>query len=89
MKDIVSKTGLSDAIGNIVKDSVFPSARLQNFFDEIEEKNNDTNFTVATLPDPTENEGRQIYVSDEVGGSTLAFSDSINWRRVQDRAIVS
>lgn len=30
-----------------------------------------------------------IFVSDEVGGPTLAFSDGTNWRRVQDRAIVS
>ena len=89
MKDLVSKTGLSDVIGNVVDKRVFPSDRLQNYFDEIEEKFNDTNFTVATLPDPTKNEGRQIYVSDEVGGATLAFSDGVNWRRVQDRAIVS
>lgn len=30
-----------------------------------------------------------IYVYDESGGPTLAFSDGTNWRRVQDRAIVS
>ena len=30
-----------------------------------------------------------IYVSDEVGGPILAFSDSVNWRRVTDRAIVA
>jgi len=30
-----------------------------------------------------------IYVRDEVGGPTVAFSDGINWRRVQNRAIVS
>lgn len=30
-----------------------------------------------------------IYVVDEVGGATLAFSDGTNWRRVQDRVIVS
>lgn len=89
MKNIVSKTGLSDVIGEVIDDRVFPSERLQNFFDEIVERINDTNFTVATLPDPTKNEGRQIYVSDEVGGATLAFSDGTNWRRVQDRAIVS
>ncbi len=89
MKDLVSKTGLSDVIGNIIDDRVFPSDRLQDFLDEIEEKFNDTNFTVATLPDPIKNEGRQIYVSDETGGATLAFSDGTNWRRVQDRAIVS
>jgi len=45
-------------------------------------------FTVAGLPNATNYAGI-IYVSDEVGGATLAFSDGTNWRRVQDRAIVS
>ena len=44
-------------------------------------------FTVATLP--TVVAGGFIYVSDETGGATMAFSDGTNWRRVQDRAIVS
>ncbi len=30
-----------------------------------------------------------IYVSDETGGATMAFSDGTNWRRVQDRVVVS
>lgn len=30
-----------------------------------------------------------VFVNDEIGGATLAFSDGTNWRRVQDRAIVS
>lgn len=33
--------------------------------------------------------GKLIAVSDEVGGYTLAFCDGGNWRRVQDRNIVS
>jgi hypothetical protein len=41
------------------------------------------------LPSVTENKGRIIMVSNEVGGYTAAFSDGTNWRRVQDRAIVS
>lgn len=45
-------------------------------------------FTVATVPDATE-PGQIIYVSDETGGATLAFSDGSDWRRVQDRAVVS
>lgn len=44
-------------------------------------------FTVATLPAPIE--AAMIYVRDETGGATLAFSDGIAWRRVQDRAVVS
>ena len=30
-----------------------------------------------------------VFVYDETGGATLAFSDGTDWRRVQDRAIVS
>ena len=30
-----------------------------------------------------------VFVSDETGGPTIAFSDGTNWRRVQDLAIVS
>ena len=33
--------------------------------------------------------GGLIAVTGEVGGYTVAFSDGTNWRRVQDRAIVS
>lgn len=45
-------------------------------------------YTVATLP--SANPGaRVIYVSNESGGSVLAFSDGANWRRVTDRAIVT
>lgn len=45
-------------------------------------------FAVANLPSAT-TPGQIIYVSDETGGATLAFSDGTNWRRVQDRAVVS
>jgi hypothetical protein len=45
-------------------------------------------YTVATLPTAT-GAGAIIYVSDEAGGATIAFSDNTNWRRVSDRAIVS
>lgn len=45
-------------------------------------------YTVATLP-VNATAGQIILVSDEVGGATLAFADGTNWRRVQDRAVVS
>ena len=45
-------------------------------------------FTVSTLPSAI-TPAQMIYVSDESGGATVAFSDGTNWRRVQDRAIVS
>ena len=40
------------------------------------------------LPSAAGRAGALIYVSDEAGGPTVAFSDGTNWRRVQDRAIV-
>lgn len=46
-------------------------------------------YTVATLPSAANNARCLIYVTNETGGATVAFSDSVNWRRVQDRAIVS
>jgi len=44
-------------------------------------------YTVATLP--TAVAQGVIYVSDETGGATMAFSDGTSWYRVQDRAVVS
>ena len=44
--------------------------------------------TVATLPSVTP-AGRLVVVSNEAGGSVLAFSDGTNWRRSTDRAVVS
>jgi hypothetical protein len=46
-------------------------------------------FTVATLPVASAYTGSMVYVSDETGGATVAFSDGTDWRRVQDRNIVS
>lgn len=51
-------------------------------------------YTVATVPSAAEwSDGTTfsayIYVSDETGGATIAFSDGTNWRRVQDRAIIA
>lgn len=46
------------------------------------------NFAKASLPSAAVI-GAMIYVTDETGGATPAFSDGTNWRRVADRAIVS
>ena len=35
------------------------------------------------------NSGDMIFVSDETGGATMAFYDGTNWRRIQDRAVIS
>ena len=46
-------------------------------------------YTVAGVPAVGANARALIYVSDETGGATVAFSDGTNWRRVQDRAIIA
>ena len=46
-------------------------------------------YTVITLPSAATYPRGVVYVSNEAGGATLAFSDGTNWRRVQDRAVVS
>lgn len=43
----------------------------------------------ADLPTASDWDGGLVAVTNEAGGYTLAFSDGTNWRRVQDRAIVS
>lgn len=45
-------------------------------------------YTVAGLPSAV-GETRVIRVVDEVGGDTLAFNVGEQWRRVQDRAVVT
>ena len=46
-------------------------------------------YTVLTLPTAATYTRGLIYVSDETGGATLAFSDGSVWRRVQDRSQVA
>ncbi len=46
-------------------------------------------YAKASLPSASTYARGIIYVSDETGGATIAFSDGTNWRRVQDRAVVS
>ena len=46
-------------------------------------------YTVASLPNAAANVGSLIYVSNASGGSIPAFSDGTNWRRVDNRNVVS
>ncbi|NDJ16788.1 hypothetical protein [Myxacorys almedinensis] len=46
-------------------------------------------YTVATVPTASANAGAMIYVSNEIGGGTIAFSDGTTWRRVHDREVIS
>lgn len=50
-----------------------------------------SSYTVATVPDATEaaHLGGLIFVSDEAGGATVAYSDGTDWRRVYDNAVIS
>lgn len=46
-------------------------------------------YTVSTVPTASNSIGQVIYLTDETGGPTLAFSDGSNWLRVQDLAVIS
>jgi len=46
-------------------------------------------YAVAEVPVASDYQGGMIFVIDEIGGATVAFSDGTNWLRVQDRAIIS
>lgn len=47
-------------------------------------------YTVAGVPSAaTAGAGAMIYVSNEVGGAVIAFSDGAAWRRATDRAIIA
>jgi hypothetical protein len=46
------------------------------------------NYAKASLPSVTP-QGQMIYVTDDAGGATPAFSDGTNWRRVADRAVIA
>ena len=47
-------------------------------------------FAKAALPTASgQGAGAVVFVSDDAGGATLAFSDGSTWRRVSDLAAVS
>lgn len=78
--------------GDRITENGVPTDQFQVLLEEIENAINKLSlpsYTVTTVPDATLSESHLIYVSDESGGATLAFSDGTNWRRVQDRAIIS
>lgn len=78
--------------GDKITEKGIPTDQFQILLEEIENAINKLaapSYTVATVPDATVSESHIIYVSDESGGATLAFSDGTNWRRVQDRAVIT
>lgn len=92
MSNITSKPDHAEKI----IDEGLASIRFQLYLDDIEQKFNVPTlpvFTVAQLtgtevPASSRPDGL-VMVSDEVGGQVPAFSDSVNWRRVTDRAIIA
>lgn len=46
-------------------------------------------YVKTALPAASLYTGAMIFVTNDVGGSTPAFSDGTNWRRVADRAVIS
>lgn len=46
-------------------------------------------YTVSTVPAAATYPNSMIYISNETGGATPAFSDGTNWRRVTDRTVIS
>ena len=71
--EIINNGATAESLGFTISENGYPEA---------------PSYTVATLP-PVGGGTGIIYVSDETGGATLAFSDGTNWRRVQDRTIVA
>jgi len=95
--EIVTKPDSGSPVGSLIGDSVKLSELFQSFFDDLEQKLNEslfgdqvelTSYTVLTLPTVTTKPGL-IFVSDESGGAVPAFSDGTDWRRVTDRVVVS
>lgn len=77
--------GSATASGNLILSSTTNATKGSIVFNDPPQF---PSFTVGTVPSAAI-AGRMVYVSNETGGPTMAFSDGTNWRRVQDRAIIS
>jgi hypothetical protein len=85
------------ALGDPVEDYGFISEAANVTFDYGGVVDNDTrrptshdSYTVAEAQALTYiNPGDMIFVSNESGGATMAFYDGTDWRRIQDRQIIS
>jgi len=92
--EITSNPKRSDPIVN--KDGS-PSKQTIDWFDDIELKINEIandkdrleEFVKFSLPSASENQTLQIYVTDDIGGGTPAYSDGADWRRYKDGNIIS
>lgn len=78
--------------GDLIVENGIAKPQFFSFTDQITRAINGNKapiFTVTTVPDATLSEAAIIYVSDETGGATLAFSNGTNWVRVQDLVTIS
>lgn len=76
---------LDPATGNAGIGTTAPSTRLH-----VNGPARVAGYVKAGLPSAaTAGAGSMIYVTDDVGGPTIAFSDGAAWRRVHDRAIIA
>ena len=70
---------------------------IKQVYEHLNGVNDTKSYTVAELADipasdydpASTGHGSFVYISDETGGTQMAFSDGTNWRRFTDRAIVS
>jgi hypothetical protein len=72
-----------DATGRLGLGVATPQARL-----DVDGSVRVRSYAVAGVPSAVA-AGQIIYVTDEVGGATIAFSDGASWRRVADRSVIS
>lgn len=79
---VVNENGNTSTQWSLWFDSLFRALNLSK-------PNELASYSVASLPVASLYLGHIIFVSDESGGATIAFSDGTNWRRVQDRNVVS
>lgn len=86
----VQRDGSDDTIvdiyGSLELQSLFDTFRVLN---QVGHPTKAPSYTVSTAPAATMYSNTIIYISDESGGATLAFSDGTNWRRVKDLAVIS
>ena len=74
-----------EAGGDVLIGAGTPSTKLQ-----VDGPIKCASYTVATVPAAaTVGAGTQIYVTNETGGATPAWSDGATWRRASDRAAIS
>ena len=84
---ITDSANMTIDYGSVTADGTTPGIGDFQFIDDVFGPVGEY-YTVSSLPSANQ-PGQMIYVSDETGGSTMAFSDGSDWRRITDRAVVS